>query len=81
MLRIGKKEFFPLTVAGLGNPRGNENPFILAFGVLWFRYHNLVAQQIHEKHPDLNDEQVFNRAKLKVIAVHQVCSLFMLCRC
>ncbi|XP_053406292.1 dual oxidase 2-like [Mercenaria mercenaria] len=55
----------------LGNPRGNENPFLLAFGVLWFRYHNYVADQIHKQHGGLNDEQVFNIARKKVIAVHQ----------
>ncbi|KAL4227430.1 hypothetical protein ACF0H5_012874 [Mactra antiquata] len=55
----------------LGNPRGNENPFILAFGVLWFRYHNFVADEIHKQDSTLNDEQVFNLARKKVIAVHQ----------
>lgn len=55
----------------LGNPRGNENPFLLAFGVLWFRYHNFIANEIHQKNKSLNDEQVFNIAKKKVIAVHQ----------
>lgn len=55
----------------LGNPRGNENPFLLAFGVLWFRYHNYIADQIHQKHPELNDEQVFNLARKRIIAVHQ----------
>ena len=59
-------------LAGLGNPRGNENPFLLAFGVLWFRYHNYIADEIHKKNPKLNDEQVFNIARKKVIAVHQV---------
>ena len=59
-------------ITGLGNPRGNENPFLLAFGVLWFRWHNYVADEIAKAHPGLNDEQVFNLAKKKVIATHQV---------
>jgi len=58
--------------AVLGNPRGNENPFLLAFGVLWFRFHNLMADQIHADNLSFNDEQVFNLARKKVIAVHQV---------
>ncbi|WAR00874.1 DUOX2-like protein [Mya arenaria] len=55
----------------LGNPRGNENPFLLAFGILWFRYHNFLADEIHAANRSLNDEQVFNLARKKVIAVHQ----------
>ncbi|XP_052282724.1 dual oxidase 2-like isoform X1 [Dreissena polymorpha] len=55
----------------IGNPRGNENPFLLAFGILWFRYHNHVADEISKKYPALNDEQVFNLARKKVIATHQ----------
>jgi len=31
---------------GLGNPRGNENPFLLTFGVFWYRWHNHVADRI-----------------------------------
>ena len=57
---------------GIGNPRGNENPFLLAFGLLFFRYHNYVAAKYSKDYPALNDEQVFNLARKKVIAVHQV---------
>ena len=27
-------------ISELGNPRGNENPYLLTFGILWFRVHN-----------------------------------------
>ena len=57
---------------GLGNPRGNENPFLLTFGVLWFRHHNWLARRIREDHPDYSDEKVFNEARALNIAVHQV---------
>lgn len=33
---------------GLGNPRGNENPFLLTFGIFWYRFHNHVAQRISD---------------------------------
>ncbi|KAI8507936.1 hypothetical protein Bbelb_141760 [Branchiostoma belcheri] len=40
----------------IGNPRGNENPFLLTFGILWFRWHNFLAGQIHRQFPDWNDD-------------------------
>ncbi|KAL3866800.1 hypothetical protein ACJMK2_044068 [Sinanodonta woodiana] len=55
----------------LGNPRGNENPFILAFGVLWFRWHNYIANEIASKNRALTDEEVFNEARKFVIAHYQ----------
>ena len=70
-----------LLCAGLGNPRGNENPFLLTFGVLWFRYHNYWARRIEAEHKDENggkgwsDERIFNEARKMVVGVHQVTSL------
>ncbi|KAK3606296.1 hypothetical protein CHS0354_037972 [Potamilus streckersoni] len=55
----------------IGNPRGNENPFLLSFGILWFRWHNYIANDIATKHPDYTDEEVFNEARKFVIAHHQ----------
>ncbi|KAK3606272.1 hypothetical protein CHS0354_037948 [Potamilus streckersoni] len=55
----------------LGNPRGNENPFLLAFGVLWFRWHNYMANEIATNNPSYTDEEVFNEARKFVIAHHQ----------
>lgn len=60
----------------LGNPRGNENPFLLTFGILWFRYHNFRARQLKANHPDWNDERLFNEARKWVIAVHQKLVLY-----
>jgi dual oxidase len=60
----------------LGNPRGNENPFLLAFGVLWFRYHNYWAERLkaaHKDDKDWGDERLFDEAKKRVIAQYQVC--------
>ena len=56
---------------GLGNPRGFENPFLLAFGVLFFRWHNYLAMNIQADHATWNDEAVFNEARKHVIAHHQ----------
>jgi dual oxidase len=56
----------------LGNPRGNENPFLLTFGVLWFRYHNFIAGRIDNiTNGKWTDEEIFNEARKWTIATHQ----------
>jgi dual oxidase len=55
----------------LGNPRGNENPFLLTFGILWFRWHNHIANYLHQTHPQWNDDKVYNEARKWVIASQQ----------
>ncbi|GBO19842.1 Dual oxidase [Araneus ventricosus] len=56
----------------LGDPRSNQNPALLAFGIVFFRWHNEVAKQIQEEHPDWSDEDIFQRARRWVIASLQV---------
>jgi len=55
----------------LGNPRGNENPFLLTFGILWFRWHNHIAHYLSETRPTWSDEKVYNEARKWVIASQQ----------
>uniref|UniRef100_A0A1Y1KGZ7 NAD(P)H oxidase (H2O2-forming) n=1 Tax=Photinus pyralis TaxID=7054 RepID=A0A1Y1KGZ7_PHOPY len=55
----------------LGNPRGNENTFLLTYGVLWFRWHNYLARRFRAHHPEWSSERVFNEARKWVIATHQ----------
>ncbi|XP_047475214.1 dual oxidase 2-like [Penaeus chinensis] len=55
----------------LGNPRGNENPFLLTFGIVWFRWHNHVARYLRRVHRGWSGERVFNEARKWVIATYQ----------
>ncbi|KAK4315140.1 hypothetical protein Pmani_013613 [Petrolisthes manimaculis] len=55
----------------LGNPRGNENPFLLTFGIVWFRWHNKIANYIYSQHNDWSSERIFNEARKWVIATYQ----------
>ncbi|GLV42469.1 Dual oxidase [Carabus blaptoides fortunei] len=55
----------------LGNPRGNENTFLLTFGILWFRWHNYLASNIKLYHPEWSSERIFNEARKWVIATQQ----------
>ncbi|XP_046679008.1 dual oxidase isoform X1 [Homalodisca vitripennis] len=52
----------------LGDPRSNQNPALLSFGILFFRWHNVMAGRVQRDHPDWNDEEVFQRARRIVIA-------------
>ena len=56
----------------LGDPRTNQNPAILAIGIMFFRYHNVVAKKIHKSHPDWSDEEIFQRSRRIVVASLQV---------
>ncbi|EGT51247.1 hypothetical protein CAEBREN_24129 [Caenorhabditis brenneri] len=55
----------------LGDSRVNENPGLLSFGLILFRWHNYNANQIHRKHPEWTDEQIFQAARRLVIASMQ----------
>jgi NAD(P)H oxidase len=56
----------------LGDARSNQNPALLAFGILFFRWHNVLARRIHSEYPHWLDEDVFQRARRLVIASLQV---------
>ena len=71
-----------LSLLGIGNPRGNENPFLLAMGIFWYRVHQYWAYELHRYYlnqtdPELRelaeeDEYIYNRARQFTIATHQV---------
>ncbi|CAI5438989.1 unnamed protein product [Caenorhabditis angaria] len=52
----------------LGDSRVNENPGLLSFGLILFRWHNFLADRINIDHPDWTDEQTFQAARRFVIA-------------
>lgn len=61
-------------ISVLGDPRTNQNPALLSFGILFFRWHNVVAGRVQKEHPTWTDEEVFQRARRIVIASLQVTS-------
>ncbi|XP_059617846.1 dual oxidase [Phlebotomus argentipes] len=52
----------------LGDPRTNQNPGLLSFAILFFRWHNVLARRIKKQHPTWTDEDIFQRARRIVIA-------------
>lgn len=63
---------FNVMFSVLGDPRTNQNPALLSFGILFFRYHNVVAERIQREHPEWPDEEIFQRARRIVVATVQV---------
>lgn len=61
-----------LLPAELGNAWANENTFTAAEGIIWFRYHNYVASELHREHPGWSDEELFQNARKAVVATFQV---------
>ncbi|XP_060531820.1 dual oxidase 2-like [Cylas formicarius] len=60
----------------LGNPRGNENAFLLTFGILWFRWHNYLAARLRTHYRDWSSEHIFNEARKWTIAIQQQIYLY-----
>ena len=60
---------FPGIMEGTLDPlRGNEQPILLALHVLFIREHNRRARLIAAAEPALDDEQIYQRARMMVIA-------------
>ncbi|NXJ11643.1 DUOX2 oxidase, partial [Odontophorus gujanensis] len=55
----------------LGNAWGNENRFLQAVSIAWFRYHNYLAVELAKDHPSWSDEDIFQHARKRVIATFQ----------
>lgn len=60
----------------LGDPRTNQNPGLLAFGILFYRWHNVLAERIQTEHPTWSDEDIFQRARRLVVASMQSIILY-----
>ncbi|XP_056355441.1 dual oxidase 2-like [Oenanthe melanoleuca] len=60
----------------LGSAWGNENPFLQAESIAWFRYHNHLAKALAQEHPAWSDEELFQHARKRVIATFQSIVLY-----
>ncbi|XP_010004248.1 PREDICTED: dual oxidase 2 [Chaetura pelagica] len=66
----------PRGIYDLGSAWGNENPFLQAQSIAWFRYHNHLAAKLAETHPNWSDEDLFQHARKWVIATFQSIVLY-----
>ncbi|NXK37312.1 DUOX2 oxidase, partial [Piprites chloris] len=60
----------------LGSAWGNENPFLQAESIAWFRYHNHLATVLAQQHPAWSDEDLFQHTRKRVIATFQSIVLY-----
>ncbi|NXW90244.1 DUOX2 oxidase, partial [Alopecoenas beccarii] len=61
----------PRGIYDLGSAWGNENHFLQAQSIAWFRYHNHLATVLARAHPTWSDEDLFQHARKRVIATFQ----------
>ncbi|XP_067161574.1 dual oxidase 2 [Apteryx mantelli] len=66
----------PQGIYDLGSAWGNENPFLQAENIVWFRYHNHWATALAQAHPTWTDEDLFQHARKRVIATFQSIVLY-----
>lgn len=55
-----------------GDVRANEQVGLTAMHTLFVREHNRQAQKIRDKHPSFSDDEIYQRARKRVIALMQV---------
>lgn len=61
----------------LGDPRTNQHPPLLALGILFYRWHNVIAARIQLENPNMSDEDIFQKARRVVIGTLQVCLSYL----
>ncbi|NXT94227.1 DUOX2 oxidase, partial [Anhinga rufa] len=66
----------PQGIYDLGSAWGNENLFLQAESIAWFRYHNHLATELAQIHPTWSDEDLFQHARKQVIATFQSIVLY-----
>ncbi|PKK19165.1 dual oxidase 2 [Columba livia] len=66
----------PQGIYDLGSAWGNENLFLQAESIVWFRYHNCLAAALASNHSTWSDEDVFQHARKRVIATFQSIVLY-----
>ncbi|XP_046910014.2 dual oxidase 2 [Dermatophagoides farinae] len=49
----------------------NENPFLLTIHFIWIHWHNLIAELIYQKNPNLSDQAIYDEARKYTIATIQ----------
>ncbi|XP_046835214.1 dual oxidase isoform X1 [Vespa crabro] len=55
----------------LGDPRTNQHPPLLSLGILFYRWHNVIASRVQREYPDMSDEEIFQKARRIVIGTLQ----------
>ncbi|XP_044584907.1 dual oxidase [Cotesia glomerata] len=55
----------------LGDPRTNQHPALLTFGIIFYRWHNVIAGRVQRENPFMSDEDIFQRTRRIVVGTIQ----------
>jgi hypothetical protein len=75
LMKTSANNLLPVDSGGMfvaGDIRVNENPGLTSLQTLFVREHNRIAKQISTANPQMNDEEIYQRARMWVIAEIQV---------
>jgi hypothetical protein len=62
--------------SGAGDFRADENPVLESLHTIWVREHNRKCEDLKNKHPDWDDENLYQEARKYVIALHQQVAVY-----
>ena len=74
LMKTSAGDLLPLDSEGFflgGDVRANEQPGLLSMHTLFVREHNRIARRYAQINPALSDEQIFVRARKRVVAIMQ----------
>jgi len=56
----------------LGDPRNNQHFGLILYEETFLRFHNIIADLLHEVNPDWTDEILYQEARRIVIALEEI---------
>lgn len=68
---LNSNEYALSTCFMAGDSRVNSNPFAIIIHTIMMRNHNRIAKELNIRHPSLNDEQLFQKAKSINVDIYQ----------
>ena len=60
----------------VGDQYANHNPYLMTISIIWHKYHNLLANEMHEANPLMSDDEIYSRIKKRVVGHLQKITLY-----
>ena len=60
----------------VGDQYANNNPFLMSIAIIWHKYHNLLANELHQADLSLSDEEIYSSIKKRIVAHLQKITLY-----
>ena len=59
----------------VGDQYANHNPYSMTISLIWRKYHNLLANEIHEANPLKSGDEIYSHIKKRVVGRMQIITL------